>query len=317
MLNQSTRRDEIGDLESGLNEMIEQLAALRVRHEMQSYELGKTQSAIGVVHNVGNGLSPLRVLLSRLNEELNPAVQTEMTRALAELAADDIPPERRKRMVAFVQAVVQQHNEQLGMGRDKVSEAGRSLSHVLDIIDLEKRNSSGKAEFEKCDINLLLQTNISLARSAVNFSLNYEFIPFAHPHVLANRILLSQVIANLLINAAESICSTGRGDGQINIRQALVETEQGTMHQLTIADNGDGFGEEVKAKLFTRGFSTRMEKSGGNGLHWCHNTVNAMHGTLTVISEGYGKGAYSVLKTPVFNMTQNEDSIYLRSLKDS
>lgn len=315
ILDQSNRRDEIGAVENGLNATVEQLVALRVQHEVQSYELGKTQSAIGVMHNVGNGLSPLRVLLSRLNEELSPPVQTEMTRALAELAADDILPERRKRLVAFVQAVVQQHNEQLGLGRDKIREAGRNLSQVLETIEQTKRDSSGKAEVEECDINLLLQTNIPLARAAVNCSFNCEAVPFAHSHVLANRILLSQVIANLLINAAEAIGATGRGDGQIDIQQALVETEQGTMHQLTIADNGDGFGEEVKAKLFTRGFSSRMAKSGGNGLHWCHNTVNEMSGTLTVTSEGDGNGACAVLRLPVFNMAQNEDSTPLRPLK--
>lgn len=315
MLDRSKRRDEIGAVESGLNEMVEQLIALNVQHEMQSYELGKTQSAIGVMHNVGNGLSPLRVLLSRLNEELSPPVQTEMTRALAELAADEILPERRKRLVAFVQAVVQQHNEQLGMGRDKVREAGRNLSQVLETIEQAKGDSSGKAAVEECDINLLLQTNIPLARDAVNCSFNCEAVPFAHSHVLANRILLSQVIANLLINAAEAIGATGRGDGQIDITQALVETEQGTMHQLTIADNGDGFGEEVKAKLFTRGYSSRMAKSGGHGLHWCHNTVNAMSGTLTVTSEGYGKGACAELRLPVFNMAQNGDSTSIQPLK--
>lgn len=317
ILDKSSRRDEIGAVESGLNAMVEQLVALRIQHEVQSYELGKTQSAIGVMHNVGNGLSPLRVLLSRLNEELNPPVQTEITRALAELAADDILPERRKRLVAFVQAVVRQHNEQLDMGRDKVRQAGRNLSQVLETIEQAKGDSSGKAEVEveECDINLLLQANIPVARAAVNCSFNCEAVPFAHSHVLANRILLSQVIANLLINAAEAIGATGRGDGQIDITQALVETEQGTMHQLTIADNGDGFGEEVKVKLFTRGFSSRMAKSGGHGLHWCHNTVNAMSGTLTVTSEGDGKGACAELKLPVFNMAQNEDSTSLRPLK--
>ena len=315
MLDQSTRHDEIGAVENGLNVMVEQLVALRAQHEMQSYELGKTQSAIGVMHNVGNGLSPLRVLLSRLNEELSPPVQTEITRALAELAADNILPERRQRLVAFVQAVVQQHNEQLGMGRDKVREAGRSLSHVLETIEHAKGNRSVKAEVEECDMNQLLETNIAVARAAVNCSFNCEAVPFAHSHVLANRILLSQVIANLLINAAEAIDATGRHDGQIDVRQALVETEQGTMHQLTITDNGDGFGEEVKARLFTRGFSSRTEKSGGNGLHWCHNTVNAMSGTLTLTSDGDKTGACAILRLPAFNTAHNEGPTSSRSLQ--
>lgn len=291
----SKRRDEIGSVESGLNEMIGQLVTLRMKEEMQSYELGRTQSAIGVMHNVGNGLSPLRVILSRLNEELHPAAQEEVARALTELAGEDAEPVRRQKLAAFVRSVVQQHREQLGLGRDKVREAGRHLSQVLETIEQAKGDDASKAEIEPCDINFLLQMSIPVARAAVDKSFICEMIPFAQPLVLANRILLSQVITNLLVNAAEAVAAGEQDNGHITISQALIETEQGLMHQLTIADNGDGFSEEVASKLFRRGFSTRAAKIGGTGLHWCYNTINAMSGRLSVTSGGPGTGACATL----------------------
>lgn len=308
MIGHSNRRDEIGSVETGLNEMIGQLVTLRMKDEMQSYELGKTQSAIGVMHNVGNGLSPLRVVLSRLNEELHPAAQEVVARALTELAGEDVEPVRRQKLVAFVVSAVQQQREQLGLGRDKVREAGRHLSQVLETIEQAKGGDAGKAEIEPCDINFLLQMNIPVARAAVDTSFVCDMIPFAHPFVLANRILLSQVITNLLVNAAEAVAASGRDDGQISISQVLIETEQGPMHRLTIDDNGDGFAEEAASKLFRHGFSTRADKNGGTGLHWCYNTINAMSGTLSVTSGGPGKGACATLTLAAYSSELREAS---------
>ncbi|MDH2375550.1 ATP-binding protein, partial [Cobetia sp. 3AK] len=46
---------------------------------------------------------------------------------------------------------------------------------------------------------------------------------------------------------------------------------------------------------FQRGFSTRKNRSGGLGLHWCATSMMAMGGALRLESEGWGKGARAVL----------------------
>jgi signal transduction histidine kinase len=304
----SPRRDEIGAVEAGLNEMIEQLTSLRNLHEMQSYELGKAQSAIGVLHNVGNGLSPLKVVLSRLFEELLPTAKPEIARALAELGSEELQPDRRKKLIAFSRAAIEQAHQQLDMGRDQVRDAGRHLAHALDSIEQAKGSSRIEAEVESCNVGQLLHLCIQAARAAVHTPFDCDVIPFEQSYAMANRVLLSQVVTNLLVNAAEAIAAHGREDGRITITQARVETELGPMHQLTIVDNGDGFDPETEKKLFGRGYSTRAGKKGGTGLHWCYNIINAMAGTLTLTSDGRGKGARAVITLPVLSPIGNEES---------
>ena len=108
---------------------------------------------------------------------------------------------------------------------------------------------------------------------------------------MANRVILSQVIGNLLGNAAESIAATGRQSGSIGV----TIDEEGDQVVVRIRDDGEGFDAATGATLFQRGFSTRAHKSGGLGLHWCANSMTAMEGSLRLESDGKGLGATAVL----------------------
>ena len=61
--------------------------------------------------------------------------------------------------------------------------------------------------------------------------------------------------------------------------------------KITITDDGAGFEPATAAKLFERGHSSKKVRSSGLGLHWCANTIKAMGGSLSLESDGPGKGA--------------------------
>ena len=109
--------------------------------------------------------------------------------------------------------------------------------------------------------------------------------------MLANRVILSQVIGNLFGNAAEAIAAAGRGSGTI----AVTVAERDSQVTVSIRDDGEGFDAAAGQTLFQRGFSTRSHKSGGLGLHWCANSMTAMDGALRLESGGKGQGAVAVL----------------------
>ncbi len=108
---------------------------------------------------------------------------------------------------------------------------------------------------------------------------------------MASRVILSQVIGNLFGNAVESIEARGTGSGSIT----ATITQSGDRVTIHIRDDGEGFPPNVAGTLFQRGFSTRAHKSGGLGLHWCANSVNAMQGSLRLESDGPGLGAVAIL----------------------
>jgi signal transduction histidine kinase len=68
--------------------------------------------------------------------------------------------------------------------------------------------------------------------------------------------------------------------------------------RIEVRDNGAGITPDNLPRIFTHGFTTK--KTGhGFGLHNCANAAQQMDGSLTVHSEGRGKGASFVLRLPV------------------
>lgn len=119
------------------------------------------------------------------------------------------------------------------------------------------------------------------------------------PAAWGNRITLTQVLGNLMVNAAESIRSAGVADGLITVTGSRDTLEGREMIHLEVSDNGEGIALEAMNSLFQRGFSTKKEKKGGIGLHWCANSIIAMGGKIHATSAGQGQGATFHLLLPI------------------
>ncbi|WP_230480524.1 ATP-binding protein [Sphingomonas sp. Leaf21] len=285
------RSDEFGALGQSFNAMLSQLKDLREQNEIQSFALGRSESAVAVLHNVRNALAPLGTILSSGATSDNVGDRQLVDRAVTELGRDDIPPERRAKLVTFVRTALaadtlarEAVRRQLLAGRD-------AMRQTLEIIGAEQVRAHERPPRSRCDISEIVARNATIARYARSVSIAFNFP--AHPaHVLANRVILSQVIGNLLSNAVEAIVATGREHGSILVEVLPVA---GGRVVTRIIDDGEGFPPALVTQLFQPGFSTRTDKSGGLGLHWCANSMAAMGGTLELQSAGPGMGAMAVL----------------------
>lgn len=289
-LEEDGRRDEIGSLGRSFNAMLRQLNDLREQIEVQSFALGRSESAVAVMHNVRNALNPVSTILSQGVAQAPPVERGMLDRAVAELAKDDLAPARRAKLTAFVAAGV----DAWAASRDAVRaelEVGReAMAHVLEIIGQQQKQAHERPPLELCDVTEIVARNATIARYSQHASIAFSF-PSAPHRAMANRVILSQVIGNLFGNAAEAIAARGGGSGTI----AVTVGEANGQVTVAIRDDGEGFDRDAGATLFQRGFSTRRHKSGGLGLHWCANSMTAMDGALRLESAGRGQGASAVL----------------------
>lgn len=290
LLTEKPRRDEIGSLVTSFNSMLRQLKDLREQLEVQSFTLGRSESAVAVMHNVRNALNPISTVLSQ-GLGRSPALdRTIVDKALSELAGGDVPEARRLKLVAFLAAAMQAVEEEREERRRQIEIGRGALHHVLEIIGQQQEVANERPALDACDITDIVAQNATIARYSGESSIAFSF-PSKRHWVLANRVILSQVIGNLFSNAAEAIAATGRTSGSISV--AIHDREDRV--EIVIRDDGEGFDPEVAPTLFQRGFSTRAHKSGGLGLHWCCNSMLAMDGTLNLKSEGKGHGARAVI----------------------
>jgi signal transduction histidine kinase len=290
------QQDEIASLGRSFNSMLVQLRDLREQVEAQGFELGRSESAVAVMHNVRNALNPISTIMSAGIEQTPPIDRTTLNRALAELGEQDIPADRRAKLSAFVAAAIAAEDRQRQDRRDQLQVGRDAMNQVLEIIGAQQELANERPPLEEVDATQIIARNATIAvHSGDGSSISFNFP--ARPYlVMANRLLLSQVIGNIFSNAAEAIIATG-GSGNITVS---IEDRAENMVEIAIRDTGEGFEPAKASQLFQRGFSTRAQKSGGLGLHWCANSMAAMQGSLQLDSDGVGLGAVAwlTLKAP-------------------
>ncbi|MEC4720173.1 PAS domain S-box protein [Noviherbaspirillum sp. CPCC 100848] len=118
------------------------------------------------------------------------------------------------------------------------------------------------------------------------------------PPVLADRVLLEQVLLNLTRNAIEAM--QGIAPERRILRIAARRTAAGSADQtveISVIDNGHGIPPEVAERLFSPFFSTKAEGM-GMGLNICRTAVE-FHGGKLIHSNNPGGGTIFRFTLPV------------------
>jgi two-component system sensor histidine kinase DctS len=97
------------------------------------------------------------------------------------------------------------------------------------------------------------------------------------PPVLADRLMLEQVLLNLIRNGMDAMSATPAARRVLRISAR----RRGDEVVISIADNGCGIAPEVRDKLFTAFFSTKPDGM-GIGLSICRSIIEFHRGRLWV-----------------------------------
>jgi sensor domain CHASE-containing protein len=287
------RKDEVGLLARTLDDMMDRLAEVRRQLIDQSYHSGVAEMASGVLHNIGNSITPLKVKLSALQSALGAAPVAEMEQAAAELASQDTPEERRSDLAKFIELAGVELAGLVKNSREEVVEAAQQVVHVQEILADQERFSRSARVMESVDMAAVMGDAAAGLSPEMKSAMQIEITPSITETgaVVGTRAALQQVATNLLVNAAESILLTDSGKGKVTVKATQEELQGQPATHLQIEDNGAGIQPENLERLFERGFSTKDRNGSGHGLHWSANTVKTLNGQITAQSEGVGCGA--------------------------
>jgi sensor domain CHASE-containing protein len=289
------RNDEVGILARTLDEMINRLAEFRRKLLDQSYFSGVAEMASGVLHNIGNAITPVNVKLSALQSDLAAAPVAKMEQATAELASPDTPVERRGDLAKFIELAV---TELAGLGKrshEELGEVAQQLVHVQEILADQEKFSRSARVMETVDMAVVINNAAAGLSPEIKSAMDIDITSSVTENgaVVGSRAALQQVVINILVNAAESILLIDSGKGKATVQAAQEEVEGQPMVHLQFEDNGAVIQPEHLKRLFERGFSTKHQNGSGHGLglHWCANTLKTLNGRINVESEGVGRGA--------------------------
>ncbi len=120
-------------------------------------------------------------------------------------------------------------------------------------------------------------------------------IPSDLPRIFIDVGQVHQVLLNLFINAADVFTEQGNDSGEISVRAAVLPGDD--VVRITVADNGTGIDEDIKARIFEPHITSK--KNGhGFGLWTCQRIVKNHGGSISA-SNAQGGGAVFEITLPI------------------
>jgi two-component system NtrC family sensor kinase len=294
------RSDELGLLACEFDRMTDRLAEARQRLVDQSFVSGKADMAAGILHNVGNAVTPVAVRLEMLRAQIKAAPLDEVESAAQELAANDAMPGRRTDLARFVELASLELVALLRSLGEGLTTTFGQIAHVQQILTDQSRYSRLGAEAQRVELERLVREVADGLSAELRAAAQVVIDPSvsALGAVLGPRVTIHQLVGNLLLNAAESIHGSGRTGGRIVVRAHPAAGAEPAVVDLSFEDDGAGIEPATLARIFERRFTTKQRGS-GLGLHWSANAVAALGGRLTAESRGAGLGATFHLLLPL------------------
>ena len=296
------RSDELGILAREFDRMVDKLADTRRRLVDQSFEAGAAEVASGLLHNVGNAMTPLGVAAADLRRQLGGAPAGEVEMALAELEAGVADPARRADLELLLRLASRELAQVVARADAGAGDVLRHTESIQRILAHQLRSPGAGPVIEVTELGTVVERGVQMVAPAMQQRLRIELdgSVAAIDAVPVPRVLLQQVVQNIVLNAAESVRDAGRERGHLLVTGRVEQDGDGERLVLRFTDDGGGIAAEHLARVFEKGYSTKSKETNfGIGLHWCANAVAALGGAMCAESPGSGQGATMQVTLPL------------------
>jgi signal transduction histidine kinase len=295
----SRYRDHLEDL---VKERTRELENAQGRLVDLSRRAGMAEVASGVLHNVGNVMNSVNVGASMAREAVSALPVEGVSRAVAlldqhagRLAEYLTADASGRKLPGYLRTLGSTLTDEKRAILGNLDQLAGHLEHMKKIIAAQQSYAKVNGVTEVCTLEEIAETALAISEAALRNS-NIEVVRQYDklPPVLVDRHQVMQILVNLVGNAKHALEETARTDRKLTV--AIAKVDGGV--RIEVRDNGIGIAPENLPKIFRHGFTTK--KTGhGFGLHNCANAAQQMDGSLTVYSDGVGKGASFVLRMPV------------------
>ena len=266
-----------------------------------SRQAGMAEVATNVLHNVGNTLNSVNIsaslVIERVKQSKGPGVSRlaallqEQGAAVGEFLAHD---ERGKRIPEYLTSLGEQLMSDQKMALEELALLRDNLEHIKDTVAMQQSYAKLCGVTETLAVVDLVEDSLRLNAGAFvrhGVTLRREFSEV--PPITVDKHKVLQILVNLVRNAKYACDESGRSDKLLTLR---IESAAAGV-RICVIDNGVGIPAENMSRIFTHGFTTRVDGH-GFGLHSGALAAQELGGSLLVMSDGPGCGATFILELP-------------------
>lgn len=295
-------KDEIGDLASSVNKMLENLLSAKTLIIDSSRLAGVAEVATSMMHNIGNILNSVNTSVTMIKDISSHSKVSNLPKLynlfsknkdnLNEFINND---ERGKLVLPFFKEVLEKTELEGRNIQEELTSLQENLDQIKQVVTMQLSSESSLGIIEQFNISKMLESALNLQ---INKIIQYKICiirDYENNLTIGTvKSKLQQIVINLVKNAVEALIESDKPDKCLKI---TVKQQDHKLIKLSIEDNGIGVLKENLNKIFNFGFTTK--KSGhGFGLHSCALLSTELGGKLIVESEGLQRGTVFRLDIP-------------------
>ena len=287
----------------------EQLQIKVAEHEFMARELAQAQKleaigqlAAGIAHEINTPTQyigdntrflqeaqrDLDLLLGKFDRLLQAAKNGTVTDALIAEVEESLRQADVDYLAEEIPRAIQQSLE----GIDRVSSIVRAMKEF---------SHPGREKKQAIDLNHAIASTVTVSRNEWKYVAEVvtDFDPDLPPvPCLPNDF--SQVVLNLIVNAAQAIADAANGSPQSTGTITIRTRRHGTAAEIRISDTGTGIPESDRPKIFDLFFTTKeVGKGTGQGLSIARSIVAEKHGGTIAFETEPGRGTTFIIRLPV------------------
>jgi two-component system, NtrC family, sensor kinase len=297
--------ERTAELESEIAERVraeEELEEIHKQLLLASRLGGMAEIATNVLHNVGNVLNSVNVSAALVAESLKKSKVSGLSRAVAllqehehELAAFLASDPRGRNLPVYLAELATHLGSEQRATIGELDSLRANIEHIKEIVAMQQSYAKVSGVKEMVNIVELVEDSVrmnvgALSRHGVELERDYSTVPMLN--LEKHKVL--QILVNLVRNAKYACDESGRADKRLTLR---VTNGHGRV-RVSVIDNGVGIPPENITRIFNHGFTTR-QLGHGFGLHSGALAAKELGGSLSVLSDGVGRGATFHLDLPL------------------
>jgi two-component system NtrC family sensor kinase len=197
-------QDEIARLAHEFDRMVDRVADSRRQLVDQSFQAGFAELAKGVLHNLGNAMTPLGVRMTKLGDRLRDAPVGHVEQALAELAAGGVEPARRADLEEFLNLACRELAVTVKESQSDVAVVQRQATIVQTALTELMRSTRNEHVVESVRLPDLVAQTLEIVPDTCRQRLVVDTDESLRKvgAVQVARTVLRLILQNLIINAA-------------------------------------------------------------------------------------------------------------------
>jgi PAS domain S-box-containing protein len=268
-----------------------------------SRRAGMAEVASNVLHNVGNVLNSVNVSAALLADRIRGSKISSLMKAMGlmrqhanDLALFLTEDPKGRQLPGFLFGVAEYLTEEQKGLLKELDLLAKNIEHIKDIVAMQQSYAkvSGVSEtIAPAELieDALRMNEAAFTRHQVQVTREYADVP----SITVEKHKVLQILVNLMRNAKYALEESGKKEKPIRLR---LERINGEAIRISVIDEGIGIPVENLTRIFNHGFTTRKQGH-GFGLHSGALAAKELGGSLTVHSDGPGRGATFTLELPL------------------